>query len=395
AVHLQIGGSNWVIKCGVIFASLYGDATVSPRWIALGYRQRLGAPPVFPKFPCRTEFIRPFGDCVDTQFNNRLYSLGALNALPVYSPPVDPEYHVPSTPLPLAVASLCFPPAPERSCLVLDPDFPCQDHSGETGVFPFSFGLPFTDNCGIACFRAAQPVELLHMYSMPTSMIDRLDARDIRQLARHLPSSLPFSSANAIGSVIVVDCFMALFLDDGIIDDVCRCLITKPLPVDSDWDCAYQADTDTSKMISKLTNDKDWTDAEVNGLHCAYRQPIRDKLIRYEHRRLVYYKPIECSTRFLLLIIVPNSNIRRILFIAYHAAPAAGHMGRYKTLYRLRIRFFWPSMRSFIEDAVKSCAHCIVANSRKRPASELDSPFCLTHVDLWVPGKFEDYHGNS
>lgn len=141
---------------------------------------------------------------------------------------------------------------------------------------------------------------------------------------------------------------------------------------------------------------------DKNALHSAYRQPIRDSLIRYEYRRLVYYKPIECSTRFLMLLIVPNDReLRRTLFVAYHATPAAGHMGRYKTLYRLRIRFFWPSMRTFIEDAMRSCAHCIAANSRKRPASELqfswpvDSPFCIVHVDLWVPGRFEDYQGHS
>ncbi|MGH7955061.1 MAG: hypothetical protein ACREOZ_03790 [Gloeomargaritales cyanobacterium] len=402
AVQHQFASSTWAVKCGVTFASLFGDATVSPRWISLGYRQRFGAPPVSPRFPSGVEFIRPFGDCVDSRFNNRLFIVSALSELREHPQAGDAINHVAASPRALAFAQMSdVTGLSARSCFVLDPDFPGHDHGGESGSFPFSFGLPFTDNFGITCIRAAQPVELLDMYSMPAPMIDRLDALDHRQLARHLCYSLPFSLASALGSAIVADCFMKIFLDDGIVDDICRCLITKPLPLDSEWEPAYQADLDTRRMMSKLASGQEWTDKEVNSLHSAYRQPIRDSLIRYEHRRLVYYRPIEYSTRFLLLIIVPNSDLRRTLFVAYHATPAAGHMGRYKTLYRLRIRFFWPGMRAFIEDAVKSCAHCIAANSRKRPASELqfswpvDSPFCIIHVDLWVPGRLEDYQGNS
>jgi hypothetical protein len=59
------------------------------------------------------------------------------------------------------------------------------------------------------------------------------------------------------------------------------------------------------------------------------------------------------------------------MFTVYHASPMCGHMGRYKTLFRLRQRFFWPSMRKFLEDLVDACPHCALTNSRKRNKSEM------------------------
>jgi PAS domain-containing protein len=93
-----------------------------------------------------------------------------------------------------------------------------------------------------------------------------------------------------------------------------------------------------------------------------------------------------------MLIVVPEG-LRRDVFAAYHAAPSAGHLRFYKTLHRLRSRFFWPRMRSDIFEWCRSCAYCIATNSSIRKSSELvfswpvSQPFYVLHVDLWVPGK--------
>jgi hypothetical protein len=113
--------------------------------------------------------------------------------------------------------------------------------------------------------------------------------------------------------------------------------------------------------------------------------------IEWVNGRLCISHLVDRHSRLLLLIIVPAS-LRRTMFVAYHAAPTCGHMGRYKTLFRLRQRIFWPSMRNQVDNMVAACAHCALANSRKQVKSELmfgwplDSPFCTLHVDLWSAG---------
>ena len=55
-------------------------------------------------------------------------------------------------------------------------------------------------------------------------------------------------------------------------------------------------------------------------------------------RNLTLLKPIFQNLRFIGIIIVPNP-LRSKIFIHYHAGPTGGHMGEYKTLFRIRLRF--------------------------------------------------------
>ena len=55
--------------------------------------------------------------------------------------------------------------------------------------------------------------------------------------------------------------------------------------------------------------------------------------------RLVYIEPVSVASNHLCRIVVPLS-LRRVIFDALYASPAAGHMGEYKTLYRIKLRFF-------------------------------------------------------
>ena len=87
------------------------------------------------------------------------------------------------------------------------------------------------------------------------------------------------------------------------------------------------------------------------------------------------------------------SDLRRDIFAAYHAAPTTGHMKFYKTLHRIRMRFFWPKLRTDVSDWCKQCAHCVATNTAVRRNNELlfswpiSTPFFILHVDLWEPGK--------
>ena len=75
-------------------------------------------------------------------------------------------------------------------------------------------------------------------------------------------------------------------------------------------------------------------------------------------------------------------------------------MGEYKTLYRIKLRFFWPRMRTDIKDWIKQCPHCMLTYKWRRRGQEVmfswpvSSPFAILHADLWVPGHFTDSNGN-
>ena len=54
-----------------------------------------------------------------------------------------------------------------------------------------------------------------------------------------------------------------------------------------------------------------------------------------------------------------------------YTSPIAGHMGEYKTLYRIRLRFFWPCMRGDIKVWIQQCPNCILTCHWRRRGQEL------------------------
>ena len=138
----------------------------------------------------------------------------------------------------------------------------------------------------------------------------------------------------------------------------------------------------------------------LNIIQTEYHQRLKNDCIRMLHNKLVIYKPVFKNLKYIGLIIVPEP-LRRIIFSHYHAGPSGAHMGEYKTLFRIRMRFWWPSMRKDIKLWVKSCAACIAYNVWRNRKSELyfswpiTSPFYIMHVDLWMPGKLTTENGET
>ena len=132
----------------------------------------------------------------------------------------------------------------------------------------------------------------------------------------------------------------------------------------------------------------------------GYRQHLKKNMIQIMGDELVLFKPINMASKYITLIITPIS-LRRSIFGHYHAGPTGGHMGKYKTLFRLRLRFFWPAMREEVKAWVKRYAHCISYDVWRTRMSELHFswpitvPFWIMHVDLWAPGLQEDKNGNK
>jgi Integrase zinc binding domain len=85
--------------------------------------------------------------------------------------------------------------------------------------------------------------------------------------------------------------------------------------------------------------------------------------------------------------------LRQAIYTAYHATPLAGHVGFYKTYWRIAARYYWPSMYSDVRQAVLECGHCILGNNTSHHAQQIlgslsmdDEPFDIIAIDIWIPG---------
>ena len=92
--------------------------------------------------------------------------------------------------------------------------------------------------------------------------------------------------------------------------------------------------------------------------------------MRIKNERLIILSPIASANKLLTLIVVPTK-LRKTTFQAYHTTGVGGHMGSYKTLLILCMRFFWPKMKSDVFAWVRQCAGCLATNGTRRENSSL------------------------
>ena len=76
---------------------------------------------------------------------------------------------------------------------------------------------------------------------------------------------------------------------------------------------------------------------------------------------LIYREPIHGSASYTRLQIVPKP-LLNIVFVAFHSNPIGGHFNAYRTLHRLRLRYFWPEMYSYIKKMRNACPGCALSN---------------------------------
>jgi hypothetical protein len=161
-----------------------------------------------------------------------------------------------------------------------------------------------------------------------------------------------------------------------------------------------QADSSISAIVEHLrSGHKTCNSATLASIASGYHHFLRQSQMLLHQDRLAILQPVEHDRALLVLVAPPT--LQRLIFSAYHASPTSGHMGYYKTLHRIRLRFFWPKMKTVISDWVKSCPHCLLTNKHTRREHEVmfswpvTSPLYILHVDVWVPGDYRDYKGNQ
>ena len=291
---------------------------------------------------------------------------------------------------------------------VLDPGYPALEPAPKeyaNNLFGRRFGVP-CDDTNTFCARALNNVELLLCYSVPLLSINTY-IQETEYLTTWLDDymryAIPIKSFALVLSYLVeATGFLETLVYGSDHADAHQFYKISASPTSIDWKAAYMEDISTKIMLPMLQRNENptWSEDELASLEVEYRAFLKERHIGILHDKLVYYKPIFRDSRHIALIIVPKL-LRRMIFSHYHAGPSGGHMGEYKTLYRIRMRFYWPSMRADIKNWVKSCAHCCAYDVWQNRKSELyfswpvTTPFYIMHVDLWAPGHLVDQDGRT
>ena len=220
----------------------------------------------------------------------------------------------------------------------------------------YRFDVPFLDTDGNMYGRPLSSTELMLCYSIPEQILpDRNKWNHLDSILDSLlPGSLPFhmvdciaSSASCLGRV-----YDSQILADDDISHGARCFLQSKAPSHTlDWKSGYHSDNDTKIIMAALplSHGKFLLDSVIASVAMGYRQHLRKKMIHIMGVTLCLSKPVNMQSKYITLLLVPLP-LRCKLFSHYYDRPSGGHhMGCYKTLFRLRLRFFWSSMREEIK----------------------------------------------
>ncbi len=136
----------------------------------------------------------------------------------------------------------------------------------------------------------------------------------------------------------------------------------------------------------------------LGNIHAVYRAPIRQSQMKWENKRLLLFEPIANTTKTVRLTIVPT-DLRHHVFAAFHANPLGGHLSLYYTLHRIRLRYHWPHLYSYVKQNINDYVACVLRNGSTRSSFEflnkfpILAPFLTVHADAWVPGKTMSFDG--
>ena len=388
---------GWHPCSGLTSSSLFGDAISASRWIGYAFlpgphtASLASFPSVVLDPALPAELLQD--DPPDPEIFADQLSLPDL--------PPCPDDHDPF--FPYALWTLSHTSEPDRRITIYDPYFPIAEagldifdpsHQCYTAI-GHGFAILFPSGPDKFAVRVSSPDEVLRLYSFPyNELSQQLDPRLPGALLPCLTTGLPFSTARSFAHHV---------LSSGIPSGLpttslapLHCLISNilPVPTPTDWTDAYRADPDTARLLDALTADPNptWTAETTSHVHKAYLPYLEANAVGLQKHFIVVRQRLLSEHHSLSLIVVPAS-LRTLIFSAYHAGPTSAHLGRYKTLHRIRQRFFWPSITAYIIKACKECGPCLASANAIHSSSQLDfswpvtSPFFILHVDLWQPGQ--------
>ena len=216
-------------------------------------------------------------------------------------------------------------------------------HDSLDGIFDGWFGVPFSSINYVTHVRAPHLTEILSLYKLdvliplyPTI----ISSTQIRSLVLH---TIPFTVIQHLATTFLSNIFPPIIPSSyrtryASINTQCisHCLTLQPVPAITRWKQAYHDDPDTRVLIDRLSINSPLDQPTVLQLPAAYRSVITRNLLGLLEGRLVYYYPIPTVSNHIFRMVVLLS-LCRTIFTLRHATPVAGHMGEYKTLYRIKL----------------------------------------------------------
>jgi hypothetical protein len=177
--------------------------------------------------------------------------------------------------------------------------------------------------------------------------------------------------------------------------------VSTQLPTREHWIQAYANDLELSRIRNIVLNPETLSNSLLRDINYNYNSALRNLLITLEDDMIIYREPISgTGGSYTRLQLVPKEFFN-ILFVAFHSNPLGGHLNAYHTLHRLRLRFYWPGMYSYIKRMCQACPGCALANPSKSKSSELvysfpiEAPFLVLHVDAYSASVHMGFKGSN
>ena len=123
------------------------------------------------------------------------------------------------------------------------------------------------------------------------------------------------------------------------------------------WKEVYASDKEKSLLLYRFHYQHSFVQNAFSSFPAQYRHAVANNSLGIVESRLVFFEKFSTTDNQICRIVVPIS-LRRIIFSLLYASPTTEHMGEYKALYRIRLRLFWPRMRSETHQWIKECPHC-------------------------------------
>jgi hypothetical protein len=176
--------------------------------------------------------------------------------------------------------------------------------------------------------------------------------------------------------------------------------ICSRLPSHDRWVKAYANDSELLVIRELILNPSKICNESLSKVNYNYRGALRKSLLLIENDMIILREPIVGSDSYTRLQVVPRE-LYNIIFVAFHANPIGAHLNAYRTLHRIRLRFYWPSMYAYIKRMCNACPGCALSNPTRGKSSELvygfpiEAPFLVMHFDAYSAGKHSGFEGSE
>ncbi len=131
-----------------------------------------------------------------------------------------------------------------------------------------------------------------------------------------------------------------------------------------------------------------------------YQAALQQSLIVIEDDMLIFREPVRGGSSFTRLQLVPKE-FYNIIFVTFHSNAIGGHLNAYHTLHRIRLRYYWPGMYSYIKRMCNACPGCALVNPIKSKSFELvynfpiEAPFLVLFINAYSTGKHSSFDGSE